>query len=71
MALATTPLMRDTIGADVPLGMNSADQASVCSCGKPVSFADGTLGIAAARCGMVTTIAFSLSLTMCGVAVTT
>jgi hypothetical protein len=50
---------------------NNAVQATVCSFGSPASFADGTSGIDGARCGMVTTIGFSLLLRICGVAVTT
>ena len=59
------------ITAGVPFGMNSAVQATVCSCGRPASIADGTLGIDGERSGIVTTMAFSLPLRTCGVAVTT
>ena len=43
--LLTAALIRATIGAGVPLGMNKAVQAKVCRPGRPASFADGTFGI--------------------------
>ncbi len=59
MAFCTSALILATIGAGVPFGANNAVQATVCRSGHPASLADGTFGMAGARCGMVTTMAFS------------
>ena len=71
MALSSAALTRSTIGFGVPFGKNRAVHAMVCRSGKPASVEEGTLGMAAARLGVVTAIAFTPPARMCGVAETT